>query len=80
MKRIKFDEKADWATDYLLWGHADGEKIQCVATRHVLVDCLGPDIAVAWPPQLLDIAQRCRKTLEYAFCNKIAAGRFDPPV
>ena len=76
MPRVSFENPAQRAGNYLLHARIDGRTVRCIATRHVLVDCLGPAISAAGD-DLVGAAQACRPTLEYAFRNKILAGDFD---
>jgi hypothetical protein len=76
MHGISFDSPAQRAGTYRLRARVDGRMVRCIATRHVLVDCLGP--AISSPgDDVVRAAKACRPTLEYAFRNKILAGGFD---
>jgi hypothetical protein len=76
MHRISFESPTQRAGTYLLRARVDGRMVRCIATRHVLVDCLGP--AMSTPgDDVVHAAKACRPTLEYAFRNKILAGDFD---
>jgi hypothetical protein len=74
--RVSFENPAQRAGNYLLRARVDGRTVRCIATRHVLVGCLGPAISMAGD-DLVRAAQTCRPTLEYAFRNKILAGDVD---
>jgi hypothetical protein len=81
--RISFENPAQRGGNYLLRARLDGRTVRCIATRPVLVDCLGPAISTPGD-DLVHAAQACRPTLEYAFRNKLLAGDFthgrDPAV
>jgi hypothetical protein len=77
MHRISFESPAQRAGTYRLRARVDGRMVRCIATRRVLVDCLGP--AMSSPgDDVVQAAKACRPTLEYAFRNKILAGDFEP--
>src|SRR5437870_5417993 len=71
MPRISFDRGAQWNGGYVLIARLDGTPVRCIATRRVLVDCLGPAIATAGGEAMVRRAEACRPTLEYAFRNKL---------
>jgi hypothetical protein len=76
MHHVSFEGPAQRAGSYLLRARFDGRTVRCIATRHVLVDCLGAAISTAGD-DLVRAGQACRPTLEYAFRNRILAGDFE---
>ncbi len=78
ISRITFERPAREGDDYVLHARIDDRAVRCIATHRVLADCLGAAIS-APGVDLVQAAAACRPTLEYAFRNKLLAGRFDDP-
>ena len=73
MRRISFDQQPRWDGAYVLAARLDGTRVRCIATRRVLVDCLGAEVATASEGEIVRRAEPCRPILERAFRNQIAA-------
>ena len=76
MGAISFDRPAWRAGNYALRARVHGRTVRCIATRQVLVDCLGAAFPAAGG-DLVRATQPCRPTLEYALRNRLLAGEFD---
>jgi hypothetical protein len=76
MQSIAFDSPVRQKGNYTLRARFGGRTVRCIATRPVLVDCLGAAMS-ATDSDLVRAVQACRPTLEYAFRNRILAESFD---
>jgi hypothetical protein len=75
MHAVSFDRPAWRAGNYAQRARIQGRTVRCIATRKVLVDCLGADFP-APGGDFMRAMQACRPTLEYAFRNRLLAGDF----
>jgi hypothetical protein len=76
MQSIAFDSPARRKGNYTLRARFGGRTVRCIATRPVLVDCLGAAMS-AVDSDLVRVAQACRPTFEYAFRNRLLAENFN---
>jgi hypothetical protein len=77
MGAVTFDKPTWHAGNYTLRAHLNGRMVRCIATRQVLVDCLGADLPA--DGDMVRAAQAARATLEYAFRNRLLASDVDRP-